>query len=135
MWLAINLLFVVICVWAGYVAMGPESLHGINPDPFFCLATFLIAAAFPVVYLKLANPRRLTRPSLVRRPFGWGDDPLQMFFISTIDSFALFFGSAIRMASSSVVGRWLSLFFLGIGVGFAVGQFIVYAIYKDRIVQ
>jgi hypothetical protein len=135
MWFAVNLLCIPLCAWAGYFEMAPSRLRNENPDAVLCLITLFLMTIFPIVSVRMAGVESLRKPSLDRSPFNWGTDPLQNLFFSTVDSFALFVGSAVRLKDSPPTGHWLSVVFLCVAVGLSIGQLIVYVVYRNNIVD
>jgi len=117
--------------------MSPWYLHHTNPDAIFCLIILLAMPAFAVgaVYYSVVrgNCERLRRPSWDRHPINWWADPLQSLFISTWVISAMAGGSVVRLSGSGEKGFWMFAFFLCFAVGLAIGQFIVYKIFRDRI--
>ena len=128
----LNLVAVGLGIWAGCVAMDPETLKHTNPDAIVCSITFVIMIAFPVLFVS-GNQAVLRRPSWRRFSINWSRDPLQCVFVSWLGSGAMALGAAVRLRGTTPTGIWTFMFFVCSFLGLLIGQFAVYVIYRDRI--
>lgn len=113
--------------------MNPASLHGTNPDVFYCLVILLIMPLFVLGTLAISPVAQFMKPSWDRFPLRLWSDPSQFFFIGTWASLGVVGGSLFRFPRIRTVGFWTLLSNLSIFLGLLIGQAIAYWFYHDRI--
>jgi hypothetical protein len=138
-WTTVNLALIWLSVWTGYSEMEPERLSHANPDVVFCTLAFvtMILLSFGSVwyFLRRTKGALLRRPSWRRFSIDWWRDPLQClcFMCSFMGAGAL--GAAFRLPGTSQTGFWMFMFFVSMFFGLLIGQFAVYAVYRENIQQ
>jgi FtsH-binding integral membrane protein len=138
-WRILNIGLVVLGLGAGYGSMSSERLRQTNPDVILCLILLVIMPLFALgsVYYSIhsAGCETFCRPSWDRHSFNWWYDPLQSLFVTTCFMLAMSVGSAFRLPVVGSTGLWTFAMYCSIVVGLAVGQFLVYRIYRERITE
>jgi hypothetical protein len=136
-WRIFNSCLVGLGFYAGYACMSPGRLAKSNPDAIFCLLILVLTPVVPlwsVYYLvRSGKCQAVRRPTWGRNPLNWWYDPLQSSFVSTCLMSAAAIGSAFRLPGSGAVGFWTFAAYCCCAVGLAVGQLIVYKVYRQRI--
>lgn len=138
-WRILNIGLVVLGLWGGYGSMSSERLRHTNPDAILCLIILVIMPLFTLgsVYYAIhsAGCDMLRRPSWDRHAINWWYDPLQSLFVTTCIMSAMVVGSAFRLPTIGSIGFWTFAMYCSIVVGLAVGQFIIYRVYRERITE
>src|ERR1035437_7390419 len=110
-----------------------------NPDIVYCSIILVILPLFAVgsVFYSVRSRRSETfrPPSWSRNPINWWYDPLQSLFISNYVAGGLAIGSALRLSKGKETGFWLFVSYCCMAIGSLVGQFLVYRIFRARILK
>ena len=140
LWWVINTGLAVASLFAGYNSMQPAQLSHENPDLIFCIATLVTTSLAPLGGVAYAVKRygaysSFRRPSWGRSPLNpnFWEDPLQSLFITTMMMLATAIGASIWWPAFGSVGFWTVSFYFCFVLGLAVGQLLVYRIYRKRI--
>jgi hypothetical protein len=119
--------------------MSPERLQHTNPDIVYCSIILVIMPLFAVgsVFYSTRSGKceTLLRPSWNRNAINWWYDPLQSLFITNFILAGMAIGSALRLSKGNETGFWLFASYCCMAVGLLVGQFLVYRIFRARIVK
>jgi hypothetical protein len=138
-WLIINVGLVILCAFGGYSLMSPENLRQENPDVILCSILLVVMPLFAIgtvsYSIHTGKCEKLRRPSWNRHAIDWWHDPLQSLFISNWTAAALAIGSAIRLPEVHAAGFWVSAMCFCLAIGLLIGQFLVYRIFRARIVK
>lgn len=136
-WFVVNISLVALSIRQGYVSLAPEQLRHENPDVVFCSLILLTLPLFVLGTVRYSvrrwNVEKLRRPSFERNPLNWWFDPLQSLFITTCNMAAMGVGGLLRRATGSVAFWMIATYFCAF-FGLAIGQILVYRVYRDRVV-
>ena len=77
---------------------------------------------------------RLPRPSWSRNSVNWWQDPLQSWLMSTCATAMMAMGAALRRPAKGSVGFWILGVYCSVAMGLALGQLVVYRIYRRHII-
>lgn len=139
LWRILNIGLVALALFGGYISMSPERLRKTNPDAILCLILLVLMPLFALgsVYysIRRSGCGKLRRPSWDRHAINWWHDPLQSLFVSNCLTTALAVGSAFHLPASGSFGFWTFAMYSCLAVGLAVGQLIVYKIYRGHIIE
>ena len=139
LWIVHNSTLVALALWNGHESMTPSRLLNKNPDLTFCLIILLIMPLFALGSVEFSirgrKVGRFARPSWDRNPFNWWGDPLQSLFITTCIMGAMAVGGATYHPAFGTTGFWMLGTYCCWAIGLALGQFLVYWIYRERIVS
>ena len=97
----------------------------------------MISVAAPTLAVAVARNRGVEvfrRPSLTRQPFGWGSDTLQPIRLVLIGFFCAGAGAAFALKNADAQGVMLFYWFVAMALGWFIGERIVYAWLRDRVV-
>lgn len=134
-WAIVNALLVLSSFLGGYRSMAPEKLVSAHGDIYMCAVILVVMPWFPLLIMNVAKSDRFRKPSWDRFPLNWWRDPLQALFVSTCCVFALALGGTLRVSGSGNEGVATVLSFWCIAIALSLGQWMGYAIYRDRIVD
>lgn len=134
---ALNSVFVVSGVWAGYRSMMPENLWEADMHWIFCPLIFVFVPLFVLgaVHFSISGAKQtvLRRPAWDRFSLIWWRDPLQCLLLMTAGYGAMVAGSGLRLFGTSAAGVWTFLSDLSVFCGLLIGQYFVYRVYRARI--
>src|ERR1700722_4917751 len=137
-WQIVNVGLIILSAFGGYSSMSPENLQHMNPDIIYCSIILVMMPIFAVgsVFYSIRSGKceTLQRPSWNRHGINWWYDPLQSLFISNFVTAGLVIGSAFRLSKENETGFWLFVSYCCMTVGLLIGQFLVYRIFRSRIV-
>ena len=130
-------LVAALCLWMGYHEMKPEQLARANPDILFCAVVLITMILIPLGTIWMSGVQQVTlrRPSWRRFSMDWQNDPLQCLFLTRFFIGCLVVGAAFHLQGTSETGFWMFMFFVCLFFGLLIGQFLVYRVYRERIVE
>jgi hypothetical protein len=137
-WQIVNVGLVILSTITGYFSMSSQNLQGVNPDVIYCsiifvtMPIFAVGSVFYSVHTKKCET--LQRPSWNRHGLSWWYDPLQALFLTNFFFGGLAVGSAFHLSGTSETGFWLFISYYCMAIGLLIGQFLVYRIFRSRIV-
>lgn len=131
-------LLIPLAIFSGYRELRPEATARTNADWIFVTVTFVGCSIFPlgaVAYgFKYSNKKTMQRPTWDRHPIGWWTDTLQPLRFSLIYMTLFALGAFFALPGADERGRMLFLSLVAIPAGLFVGERLVYAVYRKRIV-
>jgi len=138
-WQVVNTLSVIASLYAGWAVMQAEALRGTNLDAIFCGIIFAVMLLFPLGAVSYsifgAKQETLRRPSWSRSSLDWWHDPLQCLLLSSCFVGGMSVGAVFHLKGTTAAGFWMFMAFCGMFAGLVIGQLIVYAVFRDRIVE
>ena len=136
-WRIFNIGSVILAIKGGYDSLAPERLKTTNPDGILCLIILVVISLFSIgsvfYSVKSCKCDYLRTPSWDRNAFNWWYDPLQSLFMMTWIMAAMAMGSMFRLPSYGSIGFWTFGVYFCWAVGTAIGQLVVYKIFRNRI--
>jgi hypothetical protein len=136
-WPVVYFLGAISAVYTGYCELLPETTAKTNADWIFVSVSFVISTAAPSLSIAFARSRgveRFRRPSLTRQPFAWWSDTLQPIRLVVIGLLCSVVGAAFALKETDAQGVMLFYWFLGMAMGWLIGERIVYAWLRDRVI-
>ncbi|WAC18905.1 hypothetical protein OVA24_16865 [Luteolibacter sp. SL250] len=137
LWPWIYAMLIPVCCHAGYRIVRdaggmPSGVHWVEVAVAFVAVT--IAPLLLVAYGFLhSRKERMRRPSWDRHPFGWWTDTLQPLRVSVVSGLAYAAGAASALPAADEKGRMTFFLLAAIATGMAIGERLVYVVYRGRI--
>ena len=137
-WYFANIGYLTLGLWCGYYSTAPGRLQHVIPDPTMWFVILIITPFFAIgaVYCSIRCwVNMLPRPSWSRNSINWWQDPLQSLLMSTCTTAMMAMGAALRRPAKGSVGFWMLGVYCSVAMGLALGQLVVYRIYRRHIIE
>jgi tellurite resistance protein TehA-like permease len=137
-WYVANFGYLALGLYCGYYSTAPDRLQHIIPDPVAWLAILIVMPllAIGTVYYSIRCWQNiLPRPSWNRNSINWWEDPLQSLFMTMCTTAMMAMGAVLRAPAIGSAGFWMFGVYCSVAIGFAVGQMVVYRIYRRHIID